>query len=93
MRYAGHISGVGAAFYTTARVNAVRFVGVGVGVMLYTTARVNPARFTAVGVGVMLLILLLLVPLFTLRLVSNGRGMKKGTQGSLLAWSSFSSFG
>ena len=46
-RYAAHFTAVGAAFYTTVRVNA--------------------ARFAAVGVDVMLLILLLLVPPFTLR--------------------------
>ena len=77
-RYAAHFTAVGAAFYTTARANAVRFSAVGVGVMLpillllvppFTTVRVNIARFSAVGVGVMLLILLLLVPPFTL-----GRG-------------------
>ena len=38
-----------------------------VGTAFDTTARVNAARFLAVGVGVMLPILLLLVPLFTVR--------------------------
>ena len=39
-----------------------------VGAALHTAARVHAAPFSAVGVGVMLPILLLLVPLFTLRL-------------------------
>ena len=73
--YAAHFYTVGAAFYTTARVNAARFSAVGcrryaadfiaVGAAFYTTSRVNAARFAAVGVGVMLPILLLLVPPFT----------------------------
>ena len=46
-RYAAYFTAVGAAFYTTAKVNA--------------------ARFLVVGVGVVLPILLLLLPLFTLR--------------------------
>ena len=76
-RYAAHFTAVGAAFYTTARVNAARFSAVGVVVMLailllfvspFTLkARVNAASFSAVGVGVMLPILLLLVQPFTLR--------------------------
>ena len=33
-RYAAHFTAVGAAFYTTAMVNAARFSAVGVGVML-----------------------------------------------------------
>ena len=33
-RHATHFTAVGAAFYTTARVNAARFSAVGVGVML-----------------------------------------------------------
>ena len=33
-RYAAHFTAFGAAFYTTARVNAARFSAVGVGVML-----------------------------------------------------------
>ena len=71
-RYDAHFTAVGAAFYTTVRVNAAQNFAVGVGVMLpilpllsaafYTTARVTAARFSAVGVGVMLPILLLLVP-------------------------------
>ena len=32
-RYAAHLTAVGAAFYTTGRVNDVRFSAVGVGVM------------------------------------------------------------
>ena len=76
-RYADDLVAVGAAFYTTARVNAARFSAVGcrryaadfiaVGAAIYTTARVNTARLSAVGVGVTLPILLLLVPPFTLR--------------------------
>ena len=77
-RCAAHFTAVGAAVYTTARVNVTRFSAVGVGVMLanftadgaavYTTARVIAARcFSAVGVGVMPPIILLLVPPFTLR--------------------------
>ena len=75
--YAVYFAAVGAAFYTTARLNAARFSAVSVGVVLpillllvppFTTVRVNIARFSAVGVGVMLPILLLLVPPFTLRL-------------------------
>ena len=66
-RYAAQFSAVGAAFYTTVRVNAALcFSAVGVGVMLpifaavgaavYTTARAIAARcFSAVGVGVVLL--------------------------------------
>ena len=60
-RYADHFTAVGAAFYTTATVNASRFSAVGVGDILtiftavvaafYATARVNAARFSAVGVG------------------------------------------
>ena len=74
-RYAAHFNTIGAAFYTTARVNVARFSAVGcrryaahftaVGAAFYTTSRVNAARFAAVGVGVMLPILLLLVPPFT----------------------------
>ena len=77
-RYAADLIAVGAAFYTTAKVNAARFRAVGcrryaahfaaVGDAFYTTARANAARFSAVGVVVMLPILLLLVPPFTLRL-------------------------
>ena len=69
---------VGAAIYTTARVNAARFSAVRVDVLLpillllvpaFTQpAGVNAARFSVVGVGVMLPVLLLLVPPFTLRL-------------------------
>ena len=55
-RYAAHFSAVGAAVYTTVRVNAARFYSaVGVGVMLphftvvhaafYTPARVHDARY------------------------------------------------
>ena len=33
-RYAAHFTAVGAAFYTTAKVNAARFSAVGVGIML-----------------------------------------------------------
>ena len=76
-RYADHFTAVGAAFYTTATVNASRFSAVGVGDILtiftavvaafYATARVNTARFSAVGVGDILSILLLLLPPFTLR--------------------------
>ena len=40
---------------------------IAVGATFYTTARVNAARFSAVGVGFMSIILLLLVPPFTLR--------------------------
>ena len=77
-RYAAHYTAVGAAFYTTARVNAARFFSaVGVGVILaftavdadfYTTAIVNAGCFSTVGLDVMLPILLLLVQPFTLRL-------------------------
>ena len=77
-RYAVHFTAVGAAFYTTAGVNAARFSTVGVSVILPillllltpfdTTARANAARLSTVGVGVMLPILPLLVPPFTLRL-------------------------
>ena len=77
-RYAAHFTAVGAAVYTTARVNAARSPAVGVSVMLpnftavgvafYTTVRINAGRFfEAVGVGVMLPLLLLLVQPFTLR--------------------------
>ena len=76
--YAADFTAVGAAFDTTARVNAARFSAVVVGVVLTillplvppSTLRlvVNAARFSAVGEGVMLPILLLLAPLFTLRL-------------------------
>ena len=78
MRYAAHISGVGAAFHTTARVNATRFSAVGVGVMLPIspmlvrpfTLRLEEAMpvFSAVGVGVVLSNFVLLLPPFTLRL-------------------------
>ena len=49
-RYAPHFTAVGAAFYTTATVNAARFSAVSadftaVGAAFYTTARVNAARF------------------------------------------------
>ena len=77
-RYAAHYIAVGAAFYTTARVNAARFFSaVGVGVILaftavvadfYTKAIVYAGCFSTVGVSVVLPILLLLVPPFTLRL-------------------------
>ena len=76
-RHAAHFIAVGATVYTTARVNAARFSGVGcrrygahftgVDAAFYTTARVNAARISAVGVGVMLPIFLLLVTPFTLR--------------------------
>ena len=71
-RYAANLIAVGAAFYTTATVNAVRFLAVSadftaIGAAFYITARVNGARFSAVGVGVMLPILLLLVQPFELR--------------------------
>ena len=33
-RYAAHFTAVGAAFYTTAKVNAARYSAVGVGIML-----------------------------------------------------------
>ena len=55
-RYAVHFTAVGAAFYTTARVNAARFSAVCVGVMLpnftavvvafCTTVRVNAGSFS-----------------------------------------------
>ena len=77
-RYAARFTAVGAAFPTTASVNAPRFSAVGVGVMLPTillmvppfTQRlgVNAVRFWAGGVGVMLPILLLLVPSFQIQL-------------------------
>ena len=73
-----NFTAVGAAVYTTARVNAARFLSaVGVGVILaftavdadfYTKAIVNAGCFSTVGVSVVLPILLLLVPPFTLRL-------------------------
>ena len=75
-RHAAHFTSVGAAFYTTARINAAFFSRwcrryaphfTAVGADFYTTAWVNAARFSAVGVGVMLPTLLLLVPPFTLR--------------------------
>ena len=61
--YAADFSAVGAAVYTTATVNAARFVGrwckrytaqfSAVGAAVYTTVRVYAARFwSAVGVGV-----------------------------------------
>ena len=78
MRYDAHLTAVGAAFHTTARVNAAPFSAVGVGVMLpillllvlpFTLLRgYMLPPFSAVGVGIMLPILLLLVPPFTLRL-------------------------
>ena len=78
-RCATHFAAVGAAFYTTAMVNAACFFRrwcrrdaahfSAVGAAFCTTARVNAVRFfTAVGVGVRLPNLLLLVPSFTLRL-------------------------
>ena len=77
-RYAAHFTAVGAAFRTTARVNAAPVSAVGVGVMLSILPLLVPP-FTlrlgqmlplliTVGVGVMLPILLLLVPPCTLRL-------------------------
>ena len=76
-RYAAYFTAVGAAFYTTVRVNVVPLFSRwcrgysahfdAVGAAFYTTVRVNIARFSAVGVGVILPILLLLVPPFTLR--------------------------
>ena len=76
-RYAALLTAVGAAFYSTARVNAARFSGgvvgdilpfTAVGAAFYTTARVNAPRFSTVGVAVMLPIFPLLVPPFALRL-------------------------
>ena len=77
-RYAAYFTAVGAAVYTTARVNAVRFFGRGcqryvaqfsaVSAAFDTTVRVIATRFaSAVGVSVMLPMFLLLVPPFTLR--------------------------
>ena len=71
-RYAPHFTAVGAAFYTTATVNAARFLAVSadftaVGAAFYTTATVNAGHFLAVSVGVMPPTLLLLVRPFTLR--------------------------
>ena len=76
--YAAQFTAVGAAFDTTARVTAARFVGLwcrrytshftAVGAAFDTTARVNDARLSTVSVGVLLPIVLLLVPPFTLRL-------------------------
>ena len=75
-RYAALLTAVGAAFYSTARVNAARFSGgvvgdilpfTAVGAAFYTTARVNAACYSAAGVGVMLPISLLLGPPFTQR--------------------------
>ena len=72
------MSAGGAAFDTTARVTAPRFVSrwfrrfvahlSAVGAAFDTTANVNAARRSAVGVGVMLPIVMLLVPPLTLRL-------------------------
>ena len=75
-RHPAHFTAVGAAFYTTARVNAAGFTAAGVGVMLPILLLLVPllhygegksCPFSAVGVGVMLPILLLLVPPSTLR--------------------------
>ena len=76
-RYAAHFNTVGAAFHTTAWVNAPRFSAVGVGVMLPIFPLLMPPFglrrgeilpvFSDVGVGVMLPYFLLLVQPFTLR--------------------------
>ena len=78
MRYDAHLTAVGAAFHTTARVNAAPFFGgwcrryaahfTAVSAAFHPTARVNAARFSAVGVNVMLPVLLLMVLPSTLRL-------------------------
>ena len=64
-RYAARFTAVGAALHATCRRYAAHLTAVGAAV--HTTAKVNAARFWAAGAGVMLLVLLLLVPPFTLR--------------------------
>ena len=62
-RYAANLIAVGAAFYTTARVNAAVFSRwcrryavhfTAVGAAFQTTVRINAVRISAVGVGAML---------------------------------------
>ena len=73
--YATHFTPVGAAFYTTSRVNAPRFSWcrryaahfTAVGDAFCATARVNAVRVSAVGVGVALPILVPLVQPSTVR--------------------------
>ena len=76
-RYAAHFTAVGAAFYTTPRVNAARFPAVGVGVTLHILLLLLPPLTLRRGrvlpvfhpfvIGGMVLVLLLLVQSFTQR--------------------------